>query len=174
MRRLQEISNEDVGFINPQYGRKIRQIILEEDIFYRFNTDKATYLYELKNDINKTIVNSYNYMRHMYETVEDVSSYPQGETINDWFSIISLYFYECLYTRTHDHFIFDDGELPTPAEVEKALAKLYLLEKEISIRNKYKPYYKEKEVAVMSPGGRSQHLRRCHIRNKTERLSGRK
>ena len=178
MKKLPEISNEDedVDFIYPQYGRKIRQIILEEDIFYRFNTDKATYLYlyELKNDINKIIINSYNYIRHMYETIEGVSSYPKGETINDWFSIISLYFYECLYTRTHDHFIFDDEEIPTPAEVEKALAKLYLLEKEISIRNKYKPYYEEEEVAVMSPGGRSQHLRRCHIRNKTERLSGRK
>lgn len=174
MKRMVNINSKNVSFINPQYRRRIRQIILEEDIFYRFNTDKATYLYELKNDLNKIIVNSYNYMRHMYETVEDVSSYPEGETINDWFSIISLYFYECLYTRTHYHFIFDDGEIPTPAEVEKAFAKLYLLEKEISIRKKYKPYYEEEEVAVMSPGGRSQHLRRCHIRNKTERLSGRK
>nr|DAQ84923.1 MAG TPA: hypothetical protein [Caudoviricetes sp.] len=39
-------------------------------------------------------------------------------------------------------------------------------------REKYIVYYEEKEVAVMSPGGRSQHLRWCHIRNKTERLSG--
>lgn len=132
MKRLPEISNEDVGFINQQYGRKIRQIILEEDIFYRFNTDKETYLYELKNDINKIIVNSYNYMRHMYETVEDVSSYPQGETIVDWFNITDLYFYESLYTRACCNFVFDDGELPTPSEVEKALAKLYLLEKEIA------------------------------------------
>ena len=39
-------------------------------------------------------------------------------------------------------------------------------------REKYMPFYEEKEVAVMSPGGRSQHLRWCNIRNKTERLPG--
>ena len=132
MKRTAKINSKDVSFIHPQYGREIRQIILEEDIFYRFNTETVTNLYKLKNNINKIIVNSYNYMYHMYETVDDVSSYPQGETINDWFSIMSLYFYECLYTRTHYHFIFDDEEIPTPAEVETALTKLYLLEKEIA------------------------------------------
>lgn len=128
----QKINSKDGYFVHPQYRREIWQIIFEEDTFYQFNTDRAKYLYELKNDINKTIVNSYNYMRRMYETVEDVSSHPQGKTINDWFSIISLYFYERLYTRACCHFVFYDGELPTPAEVEKALAKLYLLEKEIA------------------------------------------
>ena len=132
MKRTAKINSKDVSFIHPQYGREIRQIILEEDIFYRFDKDIATKFDSLKYDINKIIVNSYNYMYHMYETVEDVSSYPQGETINDWFSIMSLYFYECLYTRTHYHFIFGDEEIPTPAEVETVLAKLYLLEKEIA------------------------------------------
>lgn len=131
MKRLAEISNEDIGFINPQYGRKIRQIILEEDIFYRFDKDIATKIDSLKYDINKTIVNSYSYMRHMYETVDDVSLYPQVETILDWFTITGLYFYESLYHRVCCHFVFNDGELPTPAEVETVLTKLYLLEKEV-------------------------------------------
>ena len=34
--------------------------------------------------------------------------------------------------------------------------------------------FMKKEVAVMSPGRMSQHLRWCHIRTKTEQLSGRK
>ena len=128
----QKINSKDGYFVHPQYRREIWQIIFEEDTFYQFNTDRAKYLYELKNDINKTIVNSYNYMRRMYETVEDASLYPQGETINDWFNSTSLYFYECLYTRTHYHFIFDYDEVPTSAEIKTALAKLYLLEKEIA------------------------------------------
>ena len=41
------------------------------------------------------------------------------------------------------------------------------------IRIKNSMYY-EKEVAEVSPGWESQQLRCCHIRNKTERLSGRK
>jgi hypothetical protein len=37
----------------------------------------------------------------------------------------------------------------------------------------YNSYYEGKEVAVMSYGGRSRHLKWCHIRTKTEQLSGR-
>ena len=70
-------------------------------------------------------------MRHMYETVDDVTLYPQVETLPDWFTITGLYFYEDLYHRACYHFVFNDGELPTPAEVKTALTKLYLLEKEI-------------------------------------------
>ena len=43
----------------------------------------------------------------------------------------------------------------------------------LKIREIYNLYY-EKEVAEVSPGWEPQQLRCCHIRNKTERLSGRK